>query len=343
MAEDPRDLSNSVKAEAIFSYWMWYGIISIVIAAISIFTEPTRYADLDAYIYYLDSLVHFPLDSWMYFEVFSNIYLLISHWLTQSVLSAIILSHYILAIIFLVLLPKTFPPRQSSWISLLFMFAMLGPLLAFVTMRATPAYFLIAIGVRQATERRPSAWLFLLAASLFHISSLLAAVPMVLLYFEDNLPHFMRTDRSRKFYVFAILIIITIGGIVPQVSAELTNIIRSIPVVSKYDVYTDSNSVGRQIGHYIFLAFVGILTFIFMLLRGETTKLNIYVVSSFAIYVVLFFSSSPVAAFRQAPFWLMPMIATLPWERLGLNRATTPIFVLACCGLFAFQFYQIYV
>jgi ABC-type cobalamin transport system permease subunit len=166
---------------------------------------------------------------------------------------------------------------------------------------------------------------------------------MVLLYFEKNLPDFMRADRSRKFYIFAILIIISIGGILPQVSAELTNVIRSIPVISKYDVYTDTNSTGTQIGHYIFLAFVAMLTFSFMLLRGETTKLNIYVISSFAIYVVLFFSSSPVAAFRQTPFWLMPMIATLPWKRLGLNRATTPIFVLACCGLFVFQFYQIYV
>ncbi|WP_277984373.1 EpsG family protein [Sphingomonas faeni] len=343
MTEGPKDLSSPAKAEAIFSYWMWYGIIAIVIVAISIFTEPTRYADLDAYIYYLDSLVHFPANSWMYFEVFSNIYLLLAHWLTGSVLSAIILSHYILAIIFLILLPKTFPPHRSSWTSLLFMFAMLGPLLAFVTMRATPAYFLIAIGVRQAADRRPNTWLFLLAASLFHISSLLAAVPMILLYFEGKFPDFMRADRSRKFYIFAILIIISIGGILPQVSAELTNVIRSIPVISKYDVYTDTNSTGTQIGHYIFLAFVAILTFTFMLLRGETTKLNIYVMSSFAIYVVLFFSSSPVAAFRQTPFWLMPMIATLPWERLGLNRVTTPIFVLACCGLFAFQFYQIYV
>lgn len=343
MIEGPKDLSKPAEAEARFSYWMWYGIIAIVITAISTFSEPTRYADLDAYIYYLDSLVHFPPDSWMYFEVFSNIYLLMAYWLTRSVLSAIILAHYILALIFLVLLPKTFPPRRSSWTSLFFMFAMLGPLLAFVTMRATPAYFLIAIGVRQAAERKPNAWLFLLAASLFHISSLLAAVPMLLLYFEGNLPNFMRTDKSRRFYVFAILAIISVGGILPQVSAELTNIIRSIPVVSKYDVYTDSDSTGRQIGHYIFLVFVGMLTFIFMLLRGESAKINIYVVSSFAIYVVLFFSSSPVAAFRQAPFWLMPMIATLPWDRLGLNRATTPIFVLVCCSLFAFQFYQIYV
>ena len=78
------------KSEGHLSYRVVYGAIVLIIFGIDIFTEPTRYADLDTYVYYLDALVHYPPDSWIYFEVLSNVYLLVSYWLMQSVFSAII-------------------------------------------------------------------------------------------------------------------------------------------------------------------------------------------------------------------------------------------------------------
>lgn len=330
-------------ADGNLSYRVVYGAIALVILGIDLFTEPTRYADLDTYVYYLDALVHFPPASWMYFEVFSNIYLLAAHWLTQSVFSGVILAHYVLGLVFVASLGTAFPSKRSSWPTLLFLFAMLGPLLAFVTMRATPAYFLVAIGVRHAIDRRPSAWLFLALASFFHISSLLAAAPMALLYFERNLPKLLRSNRSRKFYLFITLGVVAFGAILPQLSGSVTSVIQSIPVISKYDVYTDSISTETRIGHYIFLAFVSMFTIAFLIARNEISgKLNVYVIASFALYVLMFFSASPVAAFRQAPFWIMPMIAVLPWESLGLKKSTAPLFAIACAALFVFQFGQVY-
>jgi hypothetical protein len=241
------------------------------------------------------------------------------------------------------LLRTAFPARRSPWPTLLFMFAILGPLLAFVTMRATPAYFLVAIAVRYAIDRRIIAWLFLLLAAMFHISALLAAVPLGLLYFERNLPGMLRSNRSRKFYLFITLTIVAFGAILPALSSSVTSVVKSIPVISKYDVYTDSIATETRIGHYIFLVFISILTVIFLMARNELSgKLSIYVMSSFALYVVMFFSASPVAAFRQTPFWIMPMIALLPWERIGLTKATAPLFVIACAVLFVFQFGQVY-
>lgn len=324
-------------------YFIVYTAIVIVTIGINIFAQPARFADLDTYVYYLDGLVHFPSKSWMYFEVFSNLYLLISYWFTQSVLSAIIFAHYILNIIFLVLLLTAFPPRRSSWPALLLMFAILGPLLTFVTMRATPAYFLIAIGVRYAIDRRASAWVFLGAAAMFHISSLLAALPMALLYFENNLPRIMRSDRSRKFYLFATVGILALGAIIPQASSGATALIQSIPVISKYDAYTAEVLTQTSIGHYLFLGFLAGFVMAFMAVSDAiSSRLKIYIIASFGLYVIMFFSASPVAAFRQAPFWLMPMIAILPWEKLGLNKLTVPLFIGACVGLFVFQFQQVY-
>ncbi|RZK32858.1 MAG: hypothetical protein EOO61_16510, partial [Hymenobacter sp.] len=233
--------------------------------------------------------------------------------------------------------------KRSPWTALLFTFAILGPLLAFVTMRATPAYFLVALGVRYATDRRPTAWLLLIAASLFHISSLLAALPIAILYFEPYLPKILRANKSRKFYIITIAVIFAIGGVLPQISGSVTSLIQSIPLVSKYDVYTDINSSPTQIGHYIFLAFVTLLTILFLIVKNnESERLSVFVLTSFAIYILLFFSSSPVAAFRQAPFWLMAMIATIPWEKLGIKNSTAVVFVFGCAGLFIFQFTQIY-
>lgn len=343
MTEEPIELATTSESETSFSYWMWYAVIVFTIFGLAIFTDPTRFADLDAYIYYLDSLVHFPPNSWVYFEVFSNLYLLFSYWLTGSVMTAIILAHYALGVIFIALLPTTFPPRRSPWPSLLFVFSVLGPLLAFVTMRATPAYFLVAIGVRHAIERRPSAWLLLVAASLFHISSLLAAVPMALLYFERNLPGLLRSDRSKKFYLIAAVAIAAFGGVLPQVSGSVTSIIQSIPVISKYEVYTDTNSSPTQIGHYVFLAFVTMVMVAFLTVSDEKSRrLNVYVLASFALYIMLFFSSSPVAAFRQSPFWLMPMVAAIPWQKFAIKNAAACMFIFGCAALFAFQFNQLY-
>lgn len=326
------------------AYWATYGAIALAVLLISVFTEPSRFGDFHAYVLYLDGLVHYPSPNWMYFEVFSNLYMLGSHWLVQSVFSAVVFAHYLLSIFFVLALGAAFPPRRTPWPTLLFIFAMLGPLLAFVTMRATPAYFLVAIGVRYAIDRRPAAWLCLAAAALFHISALLAAPPMALLYFERHLPAILRSGQSRRYYLLLALAIVAVGAVLPYASSSVTSLIQAIPVISKYDAYTDSASAETQIGHYIFLAFVSLLTVAFLAAqRGAEAKLNMFVLASFALYVVMFFSASPIAAFRQAPFWAMPMIAALPWGRLGLNRATMPVFIVLCVGLFLFQFKQVYI
>jgi hypothetical protein len=325
------------------TYWVTFGLIVFVILGINLFTDPTNYADFDTYVYYLDALVHFPEKSWMYFEVFSNIFLLSMHWITQSVLSGIILAHYALGAIFIFALARTFPAHRSTWPALLLVFAILGPLLAFVTMRATPAYFLVTAAVHDAIERRPRAWLFMLVAWLFHFSALLALPFMALLYFERHLPRVLRSDMPRKFYLFLMVSILALGVLLPELPGSLTSLIKSTPLISKYFAYTDIGDTEVRIGHYVFMGFVFFLTAAFLTVQDSHSKrLNLYVVTSLMLYVVTFFSASPVAASRQAPFWIMPMIAVLPWQRLGVRAGTAPLFILVCVGVFYFQFQQAY-
>lgn len=325
------------------SYRVTVMFIAMTISGINIFTDPSRFADFDTYVYYLDSLVHFPSQNTIYFEFFSNIYLLLSHWLTRSVLSGIILAHYVLGGIFIFALVRTFPPQWSTWPALLFLFATFGPLLAFVTLRATPAYFLVAAAVRYAIERRRRAWVLMFAASLFHISALLALAPLAMVYFERNLPWVLRSDLPRKFYLVVVVIILGLAAILPQLPSVVTDVIQSIPVIAKYSVYVDVAPTETQIGHYVFLVFSSFLTLVFFITQeGKARRMNVYILTSFLLYLTMFFSASPVAAFRQAPFWIMPMIAVLPWQRLGVKAVVAPLFVVACGGLFYFQFQQLY-
>jgi hypothetical protein len=269
-----------------------YGAIALAIIGFGVFTQAEYYADFDTYVYYLDGLVNFPSPSWMYFEPLSNIYLLSAYWLTKSVLPAVIVAHYILGIIFLLAIVRVFPPAYSSWQTLLFTFAILGPLLAFVTLRATPAYFLVALAVSQALERRPTAWLYLLAASLFHISSLLAAAPMALLYFERNLPRFLRSKRSRWVYAFLAVVIIATATFLPNITSTILDVVGMFPAISKYDVYANTQTTETSTSHYLFLAFMLTFAVVYIIFQeSDDVRINVYIISSLIIYILMFFSA----------------------------------------------------
>ena len=327
------------------TYWASFGAIAVCIFFVNFFTRPYDYADYDTYVIYLDSLVHFPPENWFYFEPLSNFYLLAIHWLLNSVEPSIWLAHYLLGALFLVLLVKSSSPRDSAWQNLLFSFAVLGPLLAFVTLRATPAYFLTAVSVTHAARRDPRAWLYFVLAALFHASALLAAVPLALLYFEDRFAGLAKLTRSPRLLVLSIVALAVFGVLAAAFAGYAISVIQSVPVLSKYVAYTadSSSNTVSSINHYIFLLFVTILVITLFLVGNEkTVRINGYILVSFAIYIGLFFATSPVAAFRQTPFWLLPLIALFPWRRVGVVEATAPLFIILCSGLFYFQFMQVY-
>lgn len=332
-------------ANVSLGYWTTLFGVGICILTISLFTRASGFADFDTYVLYLDQLVHFPPSGILVFEGLSNVYLLSIHWIFRSVETTIVFAHYLLGLIFLIGILRTFPPGKTSWQSLLFAFSIVGPLLAFVTLRATPAYFLIAISARHARTRDFRALACFILAVSFHISSTLAAIPLLLLFFRDNLPDSLKMDHP-IILTGGVLAIILVGLIVPELSNTLTNLIKSIPFLSKFAAYTDQEIVSvsvNSLNHYIFLAFTFIFTAMFFWFSDQEGKIwSGYVLASFAIYLALFFQASPVAAFRQAPFWLLPMIAVFPWHRIGVYKAMAPLFMVFCIALFYFQFDQVY-
>lgn len=327
------------------SFWAALFGVALSILLVEIFTDPDRYADIDSYVLYLDQLVHFPSKTLLVFEPLSNLYLLALHWLFRSVETSIDAAHYLLGLTFVIFLVRLFPRQDTAWQSVLFVFAVLGPLLAFVTLRATPAYFLVAVSVHYANEKKIRAFGFFILATLFHISAMLAFVPLLALYFRDRLPKALRTQNP-KVMLGAIVLIGFPIALLPQISNTLSASLQSIPILSKFTAYTDQGNLAsvNSLNHYIFLAVVLFLCLAYIALAlPEDRTMYIYVVMSLLIYLMLFFATSPVAAFRQAPFWLIPMIAVFPWRRIGVTEATAPIYVVICGGLFYVQLMQVYI
>lgn len=327
-------------------HWIVLVVIGVVIACLSVATKADRFADFDTYVLYVDQLVHFPPDNWYFFEAFSNYWLLSLHWLVGSVYGSVVVAHYALGATFLLFATLTFGGEDPSWKSTLFTFALLGPALAFVTLRATPAYFLVALAVHHAMKGEGRAWLYLFAALMFHASTVLAIGPFVLLYFRDRLPNALRADKPAKMFIVLIALLGIVGVIAPQISNGIISIIKSVSILGKYIAYTEEGFADdhvTSISHYIFLVFVALFTSGFFVFSSAiSARINLYILISFCIYFGLFFIASPVAAFRQTPFWLIPMIALYPWDRLGVRSIGTPIFVVLCAGLFSFQFVQVY-
>jgi hypothetical protein len=328
-------------------YWATLAGIAIIIVAAWSMTRAAYYADFDTYVLYLDQLVHFPPANWWFFEVFSNLQLMAIHGFIQSVFPSVIVAHYLLGIQFLILLALTYRPSNAPWQSSVFLFALLGSLLAFVTLRATPAYFLVAIAVQQAREHKPRAWLFFLAALMFHASSALALGPMILLYFVDRLPTRLQMRRPLVPFVGAVAVLGVVGLMAPQISDNLTSTLESVSYLSKYVAYTKSEQPAdsvTSINHYIFLVFITFfLSYYLFLTRKRYDKANSYYIVSYIMYAAIFFVATPVAAFRQTPFWLIPLIGSFPWREAGLVGPVNALFVAASAGVFYFQFQQMYV
>jgi len=344
---DPDSSSPESSAIAGAAYWITLAAIGACIIGVWLTTAASRFADFDTYVLYLDQLVHFPPINWWYFEALSNFYLLVLHNLTQSVETSIFAAHDLLAVAFVLFMVAAFPPKNSSWASILFLFCLLGPALAFVTLRATPAYFLVAIATLHAMRRDSRGWLYTFIAFLFHASTLLAVVPMLLLYNQDRLPGFLTGKHSLRLLVGLIVLLLPVAILLPQIASSAASLLQSTPYLSKYIAYTDEVLPAdhvTSINHYIFLAFVLAYSIVFFWkMNKDASRISIYVMSSLFIYILAFFSLSPVAAFRQAPFFLLPMISLFPWRNIGLKGPMALVFIVACACLFYFQFDQVYI
>ncbi|MEA1085877.1 hypothetical protein SFC76_16550 [Sphingomonas sp. CD22] len=322
-------------------------LVTILIHATS---DEIAFADAPQYLYYIDNLFFFRGDDWFVFEPFSKINFIALRAMTGDTEKTVALSHYFISTVYLIGTLVIFPPRQANWRGLLMAFALYGSQLAFVTIRATPAYMFTGIAMMQAFRGRYVSLFYMVVAIMFHISAALALVPMAIVLAGSRIGDLRFIHNPRYLICLALLLGALAVVVGPAVVDVVKNVFQNIPFLGKYLVFavgtSDTNGASIvesfAIGHFVLLA--GITAFVFMFLVVPDPllrRLSIFVLFSYGLYLFVFLAFSPVAAFRQTPFWVIPAFSIFPWERVGWRGPAHILFLALALGMFVFQFSRV--
>lgn len=230
-------------------------------------------------------------------------------------------------------------------------FALYGSQLAFVTIRATPAYMIAAVAVMQAVRGQNRALLFAALAIMFHVSAVLALIPIAALTFKAKLEWLSFLQRPKALFV-ALAIIIVVFAVGGSAIFSLTKtVFQNIPFLGKYLVFavglSEAGGVSKivssfAIGHFVLLVAITAFTISFLLLNDDNTRnVGIFLIVSYVFYLFTFLAFSPIAAFRQTPFWVLPAFSIFPWHRVGWRSVGQPLFLALALGMFLFQFSRV--
>lgn len=271
--------------------------------------------------------------------------------LTNNTEQTVAFAHYIISTVYLLGMLVVFRPSEGNWRGLIMAFALYGPQLAFVTVRATPAYVIAAIAVMQAMRGQNRAFLFAALAIMFHISAILALIPIVALLFKARLRWLTFLQSPRAMFGSLAVIVITFGVAGSAIFSATKTIFTNIPFLGKYLVFavgmSDAGGVSNivsafAIGHFVLLIAISAFTATFLLLKDPTTRnVAIFLIVSYVFYLFTFLAFSPIAAFRQTPFWVLPAFSVFPWHRVGWRGVGQPVFLALATGMFLFQFSRV--
>ena len=315
-------------------------------------SDEINFADAPQYLTYTDNLFFYRPPDWFVFEPFSKIMLIGLRALTGDTEHAVAGAHYVISIMFLLGMLAIFPPSQGNWRGLIMMFALYGPQLAFVIVRATPAYMIASVAVLQAVRGQKRAFAFVALATMFHVSAVLALVPIVTLFFKSRFKglsaalHKPRVLLSMLFLIFFIM-----GVLGPFILSSTKTLFSNVPFLGKYLVFavgaSDTGSTGNlvstfAIGHFVLLLAITAFTIGFLLINDAITRnVAIFVIVSYVFYAFIFLAFSPIAAFRQTMFWALTAFSIFPWQRIGWRGIGHAPFLALATGMFLFQFSRV--
>ncbi|MGH6697160.1 hypothetical protein [Sphingopyxis sp.] len=290
-------------------------------------------ADYDAYAYFTDVYWSGFDRSWILSEPFGWGSLLALRWVTGSTHYAIVAAHWLLSLTTCAAILLLSYRYRLKWQGVMMSIAMFGPLLAIVTIRATPAY-LLCVGAALLAARGS---LFALAlvglAILFHNTAILALIPILLILFQNKFPNSVKIFENKTVIIVASAIT---GLIFLFYRQDLFNLFENIIAIApgfmqKYVVYFTSGGSEAAVNaareptslfHIFFIAGATLMFTLYIFLSGEEQRTyRLFAISSFAIYIVL--STNPVTSFRQSIFWIIPILLTFPWEKLRPTPAVS--------------------
>ena len=194
-------------------------------------------------------------------------------------------------------------------------YVLYGPLMSYVTLRATPAYLLVAwfILMKQGAFRK---FILMLIAVFYHVTAVVPAVLVAGVNFlkpSDWLNSENKNSNSSIFIISIFFLGICIelmwmlgfGDIIVRLVLELTT------GAGKFQEYLESASMYRTPAHFGYFVFVLLATCFYLYLTSSFVD-NLWWVIVFALVSFIFLSISPVVAYRFSIFFLLPVFLTFP-------------------------------
>lgn len=329
-------MTQALKIRFIFIFMM------ITVFVIRLITNPYYFADFDSYIILTDRLSVTPVADWITYEPFSSLVLFILRLLAGNSYDAVVAAYWYVSIIFLIGLFFIVRQQGIIWQGAVITLGLYGPLLAFVTVRATPAYLLICLAAIKATEGKLISLAIALLATGFHISAVLAIPPLLVALAQRRFGLVDRMFKSRRTTIaVALITFIALGFFYEQMLEFLNNIVTLFDTfLGKYFTYIKSDSekdvsklTEDNSFHQIYLIIVTLFVAMHLFQNdAKSVQFRGYILISYMIFAFLGFS--PVASFRQSFFWVMPLILFFPWQNFSFNGLGSIVLLFVSCLMF---------
>lgn len=194
-------------------------------------------------------------------------------------------------------------------------YGLYGPLLSYVTLRATPAYLLVAwfILIKKGIFRK---LLLMLIASFYHVTALLPAalvVGVTFLKLDDKFN--IGNKKSGPIFFISSIFIFGICIELMWISGFGDGIFRLVPELTasagKFQEYLEAASIYRSPAHFGYFVFVMVLTCFYLYLTSDFIN-DFWWVIVLSLATFIFLSISPVAAYRFSVFFLLPVFLAFP-------------------------------
>ena len=296
---------------------VFFGLTIVLLLVLRINIEPSAFKDYAQYLDYLSSIKTEGL--WAGgLDLASNFIFYLAGQLFSDREDALAALYVYLFLVFLLFSSYFVLIKKIDWLNFWDFFALFGPLLAFVTIRATPAYFAFIVTFFFWRDGRAFlAMIFALLSAMFHFSALLLIlvlfVSMVFHRPLDKSPAFRRAAWALYFVSMFLGFYMTIVGPGPLVSGVEVG-----ELLLRYSAYIEEVEPVSGIFHRIYFWGAAAVATIYLISSADDWKCKSLVMfASLQFYLVAW---SPVLAFRQSIFWVAPILLTLPIARVIRSR-----------------------
>lgn len=321
-------MTGAAPARAERNYWFMYFLGSVLLIVRLLF-PPELFADFDNYVGIATQLrYHDGIQSFI-LEPASKLPIYLMGMLMPSFEAITVLSYintFVFTVCFFVLVGR----KKRDTLGLVLLAGLYVPVMAFVVLRAMPAYLIAAYAVERFWDKgelRPSLWLCMIAAA-FHFSAVLVVPPLVVAqYYARRKP---RPDGLRAAHPLRDAFLLGIASlglafVFPSLFGTLlSNIIPADSIFGKYAEYLAAgNAVG--LAHRIYYCGVLGLSLMFYY-RAGSARQRLFVAASLLLFSLL--SLSPVVAYRYSLYFTIAILLNLPQARFTLGRAYALVLAL---------------